>query len=155
MKRFILSLAAVLFIGSASMAQNSSNLYTDENGVFLQGYDLVSYYEEDEPKKGSADHSAEYQGAKFYFSSTANKESFEANPEKYLPKYGGHCAFAMGKMAKKVRVDPLTYEFIDGELYLFFNGEMKGKKMNTKKPWDKNQETLKKNADKKWDKMQG
>jgi hypothetical protein len=58
----------------------------------------------------------------------------------------------MGAKNKKVPSDPETYEIEDGKLFLFFNGTMKGKKINTLKPWNKKQKKLEPKADKNWTK---
>ena len=41
-------------------------------------------------------------------------------PEKYLPQYGGYCAFAMAKGAL-AKTDPEAFTVIEGKLYLNFN----------------------------------
>ncbi|BDD04721.1 YHS domain-containing (seleno)protein [Aureibacter tunicatorum] len=130
-----------------TMAQESKQ-YNLEKGVGSKGYDVVSYFD-NSAKKGSKKISAEYKGVKYYFSSDANKAKFEKNPEKYAPQYGGWCAYAMGKEAEKVDVDPNTFEIMDGKLYLFYNKFFN----NTKEKWDKNPEQLRKLADENWQKI--
>ena len=66
------------------------------------GYDLVSYFSKREPIKGKASISSRFGGLLFYFSSQENKDIFVNNPSKYLPKYGGWCAYAIGAYAKKI-----------------------------------------------------
>ncbi len=43
---------------------------------------------------------------KTYSLSTANRDAFNADPEKYVPQYGGYCAFGVA-MGKKLRYRPL------------------------------------------------
>jgi len=85
----------------------------------------------------------------YYFSSEMNKKLFIANPNKYLPNYGGYCAYAMGADGSLVDIDPETYEIIDGKLYLFYNKFFN----NTKEKWDLDKTNLKKNADFNWNKL--
>ena len=59
------------------------------------GYDVVAYFTESKPVKGSSKYVFEYQGADWYFSSAENLTIFKNNPVKYAPQYGGHCAWAM------------------------------------------------------------
>ncbi len=90
----------------------------DINTVAVQGYDLVSYHQGDGvPVKGNGHHVASYKGASYLFASEANQKEFTANPTKYVPAYGGYCAFGMSKRKKFVG-DPLAYKIVDGTLYL-------------------------------------
>ena len=53
----------------------------------------------------------------YLFANTKNKDTFKANPSKYLPAYGGYCAFGVTK-SKKFIGDPLVYRLVNGKLYL-------------------------------------
>ena len=63
---------------------------TDAKGLVIRGYDPVAYFPERRPVPGHADLEVEYQGGKYLFASLANRDSFKANPEKYLSQYGGY-----------------------------------------------------------------
>ena len=68
----------------------------------------------------------EYGGYKHLFSSKENKELFEKDPEKYLPAYGGYCAFGVSLgVLFPVEID--RWEIIDGRLILQFSEEFKKK----------------------------
>lgn len=112
LKHFALSLFAVLalFAKAASAADYSTI------ALAVGGYDLVSY-QQDGPKAGSGHHLAEYKGNIYAFSTAANKSTFEADPEKYLPQYGGYCAYG-ASLGKKFYGDPTVYEVVGGKLYL-------------------------------------
>ena len=71
--------------------------------------------------KGSKQISTNYDGVNYCFSSAANLTLFKSNPKKYMPQYGGWCAYAMGANAEKVEIDPETSKIKDGKLYLFYN----------------------------------
>jgi YHS domain-containing protein len=119
--------------------------YNHQNGLAVEGYDVVSYFY-GEPKKGNKANSYIHKGITYYFSSGIYLDLFKKNPEKYEPQYGGWCAYAMGNDGSKVEVDPETYKLLDGKLYLFYNAFFN----NTKKTWDKNEANLKAKADKNW-----
>ncbi len=150
LKTILLGLIVVL--GSVSLTQ-AQDMYTNDQGVAIKGYDVVSYHTAHKAMKGSKKYATEYNGTTFYFSSAEHKTAFESNPEKYLPEFGGYCAYAVGAKGKKVPADPETFKFRDGELLLFFNGEMQGKRMNTIIPWVKNEEELLSQAKQKWPKL--
>ena len=111
----------------------------------INGYDVVSYHN-GLVKKGTKQHSLNYDNITVYFSSLENKETFQLSPIKYLPKYGGWCAYAIGDSGEKVTINPNTYKLIDGELYLFYNKNL----TNTLKLWNKNKNELKIQANKNW-----
>ncbi len=48
---------------------------------------------------------------------------FDANPEKYLPAYGGYCAMGVA-MGRKFATDPEAFKIVDGKLYLNLNSSI-------------------------------
>jgi len=62
---------------------------------------------------------ATYDGANYKFSTKQHLVTFKTNPKKYIPQYGGYCAYAIAEKSKKVSINPETYDIIDGKLYLF------------------------------------
>lgn len=146
MKSILFFLAASLFTVSGMMAQKDFN---KKKGVAINGYDVVSYFDGN-AKKGTDTFTADYEGTTFLFLSEENLDKFEGNPEKYVPQYGGYCAYAVAVKGKKVSVNPETYEIKDGKLFLFYN---RGN-TNTLELWkNENPEELKKQADTNWQKI--
>lgn len=136
-------LVLLLCNGLIALAQDTG--LNAPEGIALHGYDLVSYFRQ-EPSPGTEDFKTSYKGIVYQFSNDANLMEFIENPEKYLPKYGGWCAYAMGVNGEKVDVDPNTYKIIDGELYLFYNSLLN----NTLKKWNRQEKSLLKQANKNW-----
>jgi len=143
---------SILFVLIAfnSYSQKNQPLNIDSNNLAVDGYDLVSYFDENF-KEGEKEISTIYKGVTYYFASKENKATFIKSPNKFLPQYGGWCAFAMGDSGELVEVDPETYKIIDGKLYLFYNKFF----TNTLNSWDKDEETLKQKADENWIKIKG
>ncbi len=83
----------------------------------VQGYDVVSYQTGKRPIRGNGNFVAVYDGATYQFSSTDNQKLFESNPEKYVPAYGGYCAFG-ASVGKKFIGDPEVWRVVNGKLYL-------------------------------------
>ena len=130
MKRSIKTIGVIgafLFIISSAYA----GLINGKNGIALAGYDVVAYFEQFKKKKkqgikGISKHASKYKGATYHFSSQENKEIFDKDPKKYIPTYGGWCAWAMANKSTRVSVDYDTFiiaENAEGEerLYLFYN----------------------------------
>lgn len=119
-RKIVVSLALVLIAASASFAEHEVALPA------VGGYDVVSYFGETEAVKGSGFHTVEFENQSYLFSSKENKEKFEKNPEKYLPQFGGWCAYGVS-VGKKFYVDPTVFEIVDGKLYLNLDSEIQKK----------------------------
>ena len=114
MKKLLLPIFALVLLVLPILAHAGNAVDT----VAVQGYDLVSYHQGDgTPAKGSGNHVVYHDGVGYLFSNDFNKKTFEENPAKYLPAYGGYCAFGVTK-GKKFEGDPLAYKLVDGRVYL-------------------------------------
>lgn len=105
----------VFFMPLLAFAVDTANFAVGD-----QGYDLVSYFTDKKPVKGNGDHVVMQNGINYLFASDEHKKMFQANPEKYLPQFGGWCAMGVA-LGKKVGGDPLVWKIIDGKLYLNLN----------------------------------
>lgn len=147
--RFII-LLGILF--SFNVFSKTSKLNADDQ-LFLQGYDPVNYLTKGKAIKGNSQHEFTFQGVKILFSSKENKKLFMHSPDKYLPAYGGYCAYAMAKDGSLVDVDPKTFKIVQGKVNLFYNGFWG----DTLKKWNEaakneGENVLKDSAQKNWKK---
>ncbi len=120
--------------------------YNIDNKLAAQGYDVVAYFIQNKAVKGIKTFPASANGLIYHFATDANRSLFLKDYKKYEPQYGGWCAYAMGENNEKVSIDPETFKIIGGKLYLFYNSWG----TNTLTKWNKNETTLKGNADKNW-----
>ena len=90
-------------------------VFTDKNGVALEGYDPVSYFTDGKPAKGDLKIEATYNGALYHFVSQAHRETFEKDPTKYAPAYGGYCGYA-ASIGKVRPANPLLWSIVDDQL---------------------------------------
>jgi YHS domain-containing protein len=81
----------------------------------------VSYFTGDAPVVGSAEFTVKYEGYDYQFASAENAATFQEDPAKYAPQYGGYCAWAIGANDALASGDPNVYKIVDGKLYLNFN----------------------------------
>lgn len=147
MKNFIL----VFFMAVSFLGFSQESDYYEKKGFVAEGYDVVAYFH-GTPLKGGKKFVAEYDGAKFSFSSKENLEKFNAKPEKFVPQYGGYCAYAVAVKGKKVNINPETFEIRDGKLYLFYNAWG----TNTLALWEEEGTAkLQTAAHKRWEKIKG
>ncbi len=119
--------------------------YNTDDGFVAEGYDVTEYFN-NKAVKGKSSFTYTHDNVKYKFASKANLDKFKSTPDKFIPEYGGYCAYAIAK-GKKVSIDPKTFEIRDGKLYLFYNSWG----TNTLKKWLKEgANTLKIKADKNW-----
>jgi YHS domain-containing protein len=89
----------------------------DSNGVILKGYDPVAYFTRHQAVKGNPAIQIRFGGAIYYFVSVADKVAFSKNPSKYVPQYGGFCAYHMSKRELR-ESDPTAFLIYRGKLYV-------------------------------------
>lgn len=120
--RYYLALLAALLFAFNTQAQAQP---VTHSVVGVQGYDLVSYHTGARPQRGNGNHVSTLDGVNYLFVSKKNKQAFDRNPEKYLPAYGGYCAFG-ASVGKKFIADPEIWEIVDNRLYLNLDNKIKG-----------------------------
>lgn len=137
-----LALLAFLFAGPASAGQqNQIGVYdinvshgltftgkpTDAPApLALRGYDTVSYFTDGKPQLGTVQHAVSHNGAIYWFASDEHKKMFEAEPDRYLPQYGGFCAYGVTQKTK-FDGDPLLWNIHQGKLYLNVTPDLQAK----------------------------
>lgn len=125
---FVALVANVACAGQAKTMNEgsmSSNPRVEKNVVGVQGYDLVSYRNNEKPLRGNGNHVAEHQGVTYLFINKANQQAFQKNPDKYLPAYGGYCAYGVA-VGKKFSGDPDVWKIVDDRLYLNLDNKISG-----------------------------
>jgi len=108
-----------ILAGQAAAAQQPAIYTSEHDDLALGGYDPVSYAT-DMPVAGIPKWSARYKSAVWRFASQANRAAFVADPDRYMPAYGGHCAWTMASGAF-VRGLPSAWIRRGGRLYLFYD----------------------------------
>lgn len=139
---FLLLSIFLMFVQSPAVVAGGSE---SSSPYFIEGYDVVSYFQETGPREGNPNISTIYEDHTLIFSSTENLTAFKENPESYMPAYNGYCAYGM-VYGMKSKVDPLQYDVVDGRLYLQLDG-------GTKKRWNRRVSRNIRKSDKIWKKL--
>ena len=113
----VLGLVVGIAGSAAAGADSSVPAVNAAEGIGLKGYDPVAYFINGAPTKGSEQYSYLWTGVTYRFASAENLEKFKADPEKYLPRYGGYCAYAMS-LDRIADIDPSRWAIVNGKLYL-------------------------------------
>ena len=123
-RRTILLLAALLagpvLPAVAAEAPHPVNTLGSTDNVAIRGYDPVAYFVDGGPRQGKPEFAVQQDGATWWFENAANKAAFEADPEKYLPAYGGFCAYGTSR-GHLVKIEPEAWSIVDGRLYLNYD----------------------------------
>ena len=81
------------------------------------GNDPVAYFTKSAPTPGNPAFTHVHEGATYRFATPANRDAFIANPARYAPQFGGHCAWAASQ-SRLAGPDPTIWRIVDGRLYL-------------------------------------
>lgn len=106
-----------LFVTGAALAGSPIPPVNSEHGLAVKGYDPVSYFTTGKPAPGLAQFATTYKGATYRFASAENRDRFVTAPEKFLPQYGGYCAYAIA-LNQIADIDPDEWAIVDNKLYL-------------------------------------
>jgi YHS domain-containing protein len=118
MKQILIFFAFFAFLSSDVFAQDNKANNIDNSNIALQGYSPVSYADLSLAQKGVKEFKSEHEKVIYYFTSAEQKTAFDKNPNKYLPQYGGYCAFGVYAGAK-FRPDPNKFVNKDGKYFLY------------------------------------
>lgn len=140
--RNLFALATALFF---TMAATADLMNASPGGLAVKGYDVVAYFTEGAPVRGDEEIEVVWRDVRWRFASQEHRVLFEADPERYAPRYGGFCAggLALGRTSP---IDPKAFVIVDGKLYLNFD-------KSTAEEVRANPETILPKADANWDRI--
>ena len=118
--------AALVFAGGCATSPPDDNylVYVDEESVILEGYDVVAFFTQGRAVQGSSRYKSRYHGAEYHFANATNKNTFDAEPERYKPQFGAYCSMAMS-MGRLEPADVRTWSIVDGRLVVNRNEKAK------------------------------
>lgn len=144
-KGILILLMAVVSASTFAQTTKSAKKVNSENGLAIQGYDPVAFFESSKAIEGKKEISTEYNEAVYFFSSETNKELFLKNPSQYEPQFGGFCAYGMSE-GYEAPIQPEAFTIVDNKLYLNYN-------LRVKSMWSKEQASRIEKANMNWKKI--
>jgi YHS domain-containing protein len=126
MNRTNTSLGLFIVFGILLIATNAFSGQYTHSVVGVGGYDVVAYHTQGKAIRGTGFHAADYEGVTYLFISKQNRTQFLKNPDKYVPQFGGYCAFGAA-MGKKLYADPTVWKIVDGKLFLNVDSKIQKK----------------------------
>jgi YHS domain-containing protein len=141
------ALTLLLLVGGAALFATPAGAIDPINTTLfgnkaIEGYDPVAYFTQSKAVKGKKSIAHEWKGATWLFASEENKAKFVAEPEKYAPRYGGYCAYAVSQ-GSTAGIDPEAFTVVDGKLYLNYSQKIQ-------QQWEDDREKYIRDADTNW-----
>jgi hypothetical protein len=121
--RAAMALVAVAVLAACQKAGGVAPVNMTAEGVAIKGYDPVAYFLDGMPVKGSEEFQYAWMGARWLFKDAGHRDLFASDPERYAPRYGGYCAYAVSR-GTTADIDPEAWSIVDGKLYLNLNGDV-------------------------------
>ena len=122
-RRACIGLATAALVAAAAAraeAPRPINTLGSVEGIAIRGYDPVAYFRDGGPRPGKPEFALRYAGAVWHFASAEHKALFEADPERYVPAYGGYCAYGTSR-GYLVKIEPEAWSIVEGRLYLNYD----------------------------------
>ena len=123
--KFSLALPVIGGVAQPVFAQPKKPKWYATDGVAINGYDPVAYFNASAPIQGTAEQATDFDGVTWYFSSAKNKAAFIANPDGFTPQFGGYCAYAVSK-GSTATTQPDAWTVWNDRLYLNYNKIVRG-----------------------------
>jgi len=103
------------------MAATTERIVVDWNsGLAIGGYDPVAFFTNGRALPGSADFEFRYAGAVWRFHNMGNRAAFAAQPEIYMPQFGGYDPIGVTR-GVAVAGNPNVWLIAGQRLYLFYD----------------------------------
>ena len=121
--RLRLTIAVCLIVAgitAIATANSQSPVNVSRGQLALRGYDAVAYWTSGQPTQGSTSFEHRWKDAVWRFSTAANRDQFAKDPARYVPEFGGYCAYAVSR-GYTADIDPNAWRIVDGRLYLNYS----------------------------------
>jgi len=106
-------------IDAATTDQVVANRHT---GLAIDGFDPVAYFVDAEPKLGRPGLEFRHAAVTWRLANEGNRAAFAADPDVYMPRFGGYDPIAIGRGAAAAG-HPGLWRIAGRRLYLFYSAE--------------------------------
>ena len=129
-----LPLATAVWMGldlaGPSGATSAEWIVADPNsGLAISGFDPVAYFTDGAPLQGKGEFEQAFAGAVWRFSNEGNRAAFNADPEVYMPRFGGYDPVGLAR-GVAVAGNPRLWLLDEEHLYLFYTAETRQEFIN-------------------------
>jgi hypothetical protein len=118
-------LLAILATALPIAAATTEYVVVDRNsGLAIHGFDPIAYFTNGAPLLGKGEFEYRHAGAVWRFRNSGNLSAFAADPEVYMPRFGGYDPIGVGRGVATAG-DPRIWVIAGERLYLFQSIENK------------------------------
>jgi hypothetical protein len=114
--------AALAFVGPIGAATTERIVVDRNSGLAISGFDPVAYFTDAKPLPGKGEFEQAVAGAVWRFRSAGNRAAFKADPDVYMPRFGGYDPVGVAR-GVAVPGNPMLWVISDERLYLFYSEE--------------------------------
>jgi len=108
----------VLLVAASAFATSIPSVAGEKVPMAIKGYDPVAYFTIGSPVRGLPEIEYEWDEHRYRFSRAEHRELFRADPVRYAPQFGNHCAMSLTR-GEIVEADPESWLISEGKLYMF------------------------------------
>jgi hypothetical protein len=106
--------------GRPIFAATTERIVSDPaSGLAIGGFDPVAYFTDAAPRLGSSDFELSFAGVVWRFRNEGNRAAFIADPDVYMPRFGGYDPVAVARGASAPGHAEL-WSIAEDRLYLFY-----------------------------------
>jgi YHS domain-containing protein len=117
----VLALGVCANIGARAAGAITERVVVDwHTGLAIAGYDPVAYYTDGKPLTGRPEFELRYAGAVWRFCNSGNRAAFAAQPEIYMPQFGGYDPLGVAH-GVAVAGNPNVWLITGERLFLFYD----------------------------------
>lgn len=109
---------AVMMPGLSTATTSNRYVINPATGIAMFGYDLVSYFTDQESLVGQEAFEIEWDENYWYFTSAANADRFLEAPHAFLPKFNGYGAHAVA-LGRLAQGNPAIWALYENQLFFF------------------------------------
>ena len=117
-----LALAACAFSHALRAATTERIVVDRHTGLAIYGIDPVGYFTARKPVAGRAEFEHRFAGAVWRFDNEGNRAAFIADPDVYMPRYGGYDPIGIARGVSTAGY-PNLWIIHDERLYLFYTAD--------------------------------
>lgn len=115
------ALMAVCLLVPPIWAATTERVVTDRySGLAISGFDPVAYFTDSTPHAGRGDLELRYAGATWRFRNEGNRAAFAADPEVFMPRFGGYDPVSVAR-GGSAPGHPELWLIAEERLYLFYS----------------------------------
>ena len=110
-------------LAPALRAATTERIVVDRHtGLAIYGVDPVAYFTDRKPVAGREEFEHRFAGAVWRFHNDGNRAAFVADPNVYMPRYGGYDPVGIARGVSTAG-DPDLWAIYDERLYLFYTAQ--------------------------------